>query len=217
MTTAVRERPMIFSGPMTRAILSGRKTQTRRVMKGEWVYDGETGVGASWEPPACKYGSIGDRLYIKEKWALVMWDEDETDDWTHPIPKTHPGLGWSVHHAAGSTYETDCLEDRGFRWRPSIHMPRWASRITLEITDVKVELLQDISGDDAMAEGVDQTEFWTPKELEGRPFEEKWWDDYHFWNHYPQMAYRRLWESIHGSGSWDLNPYIWAISFKRIA
>lgn len=96
-------------------------------------------------------------------------------------------------------------------------MPRWASRITLEITDVKVELLQDISGDDAMAEGVDQTEFWTPKELEGRPFEEKWWDDYHFWNHYPQMAYRRLWESIHGSGSWDLNPYIWAISFKRIA
>lgn len=178
MSIAIKERPILFSGPMVRAILAGRKTQTRRVVNPQppegqtigvchysptgWAYCEDPKCvqpdGCTCKPVRNPYGDIGDRLWIKEKWALVSWGgEDGIDDWTYPIPKQPPGLGWSVHHAAGGPYETDCIEDRGFRWRPSIHMPRWASRITLEITDVRVERLQDISEEDITEEGVDES------------------------------------------------------------
>ena len=96
-------------------------------------------------------------------------------------------------------------------------MPRWASRITLEVTAVREERLQDISADDALAEGVFQTEFWKPKEVEGRPFEERWWDDFKFWQNYPQIAFRNLWDSINGKRApWSSNPPVTAITFKVI-
>lgn len=222
---AVKERPILMSGPMVKAILDGRKTQTRRVVKPQppddfdrhcwfdapaygWTNEPEPAI--NWFTLRCRHGLPGERLYIREKWALVQWDEDGTDDWTGSIPKEPPGLGWSAHHAAGSTYENDCLEDRGFRWRPSIHMPRWAARIIIEVTGVRVERIQDISDADAIAEGI-------------RRFDETAGQSVYTWygvdrstDRNPIGAYRTLWESIHGPGSWDANPWVWAVEFRRI-
>jgi hypothetical protein len=221
----VKERPILFSGEMVRAILAGRKTQTRRVVKPqppcgcEYVIDGANSHALCrtierpevWVPPTgksvdhrlpCPYGQLGDRLWVKEghyyrKFLPYATSNDVVYRADH-VGTSHPPMGV------------------GRPWRPSIHMHRWASRITLEIVAVRVERLSAISGADALAEGVSLTDFWTPKELNSRPFEEKWWDDCHFWNNYPQIAYRRLWESINGAGSWEKNPWVWVIEFRKV-
>ena len=167
----MRERPILFSAPMVRAILAGTKTQTRRVCKGQR----ELSNVHDFQIDRCPYGQLGDRLWVRETWLRhsvnvpndYLYRADHPDDGT--IGPAHGG------------------------WKPSIHMPRWASRITLEITDVRVERLQDISARDAWAEGI------TPSPDV---------DPYH--------EYRDLWESINGPGSWDANPWVWAVSFKRI-
>lgn len=173
----VKNRPILFSGAMVRALLAGTKTQTRRVCK----LDVRAGMP---EPElasllrCCPYGQPGDRLWVRETWA------------------THPDYGG--RHAI---YRTDrgCEHDAE-RWTPSIHMPRWASRITLEVTGVRVERLQNIGEGDAKAEGVQMPD--------GTPTPPEWW------------SYRRefahLWEQINGPGSWDANPWAWVVEFKRI-
>lgn len=196
----MRERPIIFSAPMVRAILAGTKTQTRRVVKpvgnddgfamqdygdGWWPYrsdDGESPMkGGNEIPHACPYGQPGDRLWVKETWARDSADGalfyradvgtgNEADDWQHNIDVGAPG----------------------YRWRPPIHMPRWASRITLEVTGVRVERLLDISADDAWAEGIE-----------------------HSPDVNPVHQYIELWESINGQGSWNANPWVWVIEFRR--
>lgn len=177
----MKERPIIFSAPMVRAILSGAKTQTRRVVKPIHMAT----VGAEQFPilAICPYGRPGDRLWVRETWKHIE--------------------GGAIYDASGGTIdafdpETIYRADRPNRygpWMSPIHMPRWASRITLEITDVRVERLQDISEDDAYAEGVKHSEHGGITARDG---------------------FQRLWESINGAGSWDTNPWVWVIEFKKL-
>jgi len=177
------ERPIIFSGPMVRAILDGRKTQTRRVVK-----NSPEGV--------CPYGKPGERLWVRETWATSKSLE-------HCKPS---GLasGAPIEYRAGGTNLPsddsmfDWLRDRG-RWRPSIHMPRWASRITPNVTSVRVERVQDISNLGAFAEG-------TP---DLRTHDNDW--DL-------RDCYSHLWDSINAKRGfgWDSNPWVWVVGFERV-
>ena len=200
---------------MIRALLAGTKTQTRRVVKHQWPYllqephyaTGKVLTGLSRQPGAwmefrhrqqdepgyqgspastlvlCPYGQPGDRLWVREGHAL--------DDRRVFYRAAHV-------EAEGSGPRVDV------RWRPSIHMPRWASRITLEVTEVRVERLQSISEEDAIAEGC-TLECMRPTG-----------DDSGSAIHGPG-GYLALWESINGPDSWDANPWVWVVKFKRTA
>ena len=176
------ERPILFSGPMVRALLTGTKTQTRRVAK---EFAGRDDLDAILrrfpEQSGCPYGQPGDRLWVRE---AHWWFKDEHDPVTGYFP---PKL--TIEDVE---YRADGDDGRKV-WRPSIHMPRWASRITLEITGVRVERLQDISEADAVAEGV-YTDPACPA----------------------YDGYRTLWDQINGSGSWDLNPWVWVVEFRQV-
>jgi len=182
----MKERPILMSAPMVRALLAGTKTQTRRVVKGralDWL--NESGFSPSFvahpENHLCPYGAPGDRLWVRETWAQNENQLSETSMDTS-----------IVFRADGEARALDNGCEKA--WRPSIHMPRWASRITLEINDVRVERLQEISEADALAEGITHSTLNDPR-----------------------VEYRWLWESINGHGSWDANPWVWPITFRRIA
>lgn len=225
----MKERPILFSAPMVRAILNGTKTQTRRIWKMPpgmgWYVSGalkgeETGdicdlTGPGWcsvDEVTCPYGGPGDRLWVRETWARTKVNQDHTE------------RDWFVYAVSDNT------TDYAGPWKPSIHMPRAASRITLEITSVRVERLQDVSEPDAEAEGCERMDF----EPEA-----------HDWKICPKCGgtrlhnaigsgggvifdvdctecdsyvkrYRHLWESINGPGSWDLNPWVWVVEFNLI-
>lgn len=209
----MKEHQILFSAPMVRAILAGAKTQTRRIVKPkyngdhiaitEWREQGGVWYGLDgWRTVAhakCPYGQPGDRLWVREAWwqdvrdpLCAVMDADGYVIDRHPMSK-----------ATGTIVPVDDFCSHKF-WRkcPSIHMPRWASRITLEITGIRVERLQEISGEDALTEGVD------PEMCED--------------GHYPcpdaaKLAFCDLWETINGPDSWDANPWVWCISFRRIA
>jgi hypothetical protein len=193
--TAVKERPILFSGPMVKAILDGRKTMTRRVVKPQpdEVLDGEPywNIGGFRARPMaenrllCKYGQAGDRLWVRESFDVWMRGEDAGS----------PRI--IKYMADGETHNRP--------WRPSIHMPRSLSRITLEITDVGIQRLQDISEQDAQAEGVGgmrDMRFMTAL------------GNIHSSGH--RLNFIDLWNSINGADSWDANPWVWVVSFKRI-
>lgn len=214
------ERPILFSAPMVRAILAGTKTQTRRVVRKQfaadaivaevaaetpegWQTTGHSGLwwddgGACYDDAVrCPYGIPGDRLWVRETWGLFKKTPDRH---VHACMRgDRRGDGFEPHYRA-----TDTWEIPSGAWRPSIHMPRWASRILLEVTAVRVERLQAISEADALAEGVtDQRSIVLRadgSEIRG-----------------PVAEYAVLWESINGSGSWDDNPWTWVITFKRAA
>ena len=207
----MKERPILFSGPMVRAILEGRKTQTRRIAKdrdGITVHpNGQVLARGGWLPElCCPYGKPGDRLWVKETFQMhttlagirVTYREGNADAWIEP-PETWEGIPDDNH------------------WRPSLFMPRWASRITLEIESVRVERLQEISEEDAIAEGI-----IAPRcELCGYTFADARFQMDHRLCKAPEphsatLAYRELWESINGPGSWDANPWVWVIQFRRI-
>lgn len=186
----VKARPILFSGAMIRALLAGTKTQTRRIVK-PWTKYVERAawecrvVGGGFElalvgaerghPLRCPYGRRGDYLWVRER-AACYWG------------------GWH-YHADGPLKWGKDVSETTFR-RPSIHMPRVASRITLRINDVRVERLQEISVSDAIDEGIDFT--LNDEELEAVP------------------RYRDLWEQINGVDSWSANPWIWALTFEVI-
>lgn len=180
----MKERPILFSAPMVRAILEGRKTQTRRVIKDCYLLGG---------PPTdellklCPYGQRGDRLWVREAFHICPHHEDyfyRADDENLPIKcKAHT------------------------KWRPSIHMPRAASRTLLEITGLRVERLQDISQADAIAEGVYAFNSQS-KGLEGKPYYRSLFP--------PNKLFKQLWDSINGEDSWDANPWVWVIEFKKV-
>lgn len=234
------ERPMLMSAPMVRAILAGTKTQTRRVVKvphenplGRWevmpwggpnggrTRDGQTVPfqNVIWhsrtgESIACPYGQPGDRLWVRETW---MPDPPINDEWPSTefhgtrhgnlslIPQCYRKPFHTLFRASWDGHEL-------IGWRPSIHMPRWASRITLEITAVRVERLQDIGEADAVAEGVapqptcrpddDTAAFSRIGRVHGDSF--------------PIARYAALWEHINGPGSWAANPWVWVVEFKRL-
>lgn len=200
----VKERPMLFKAEMVRAILDGTTTQTRRVkpqpasLDSLWPNDSadcqfheivsriDEAVKCGW----CSYGSVGDHLWAKETFSQCREKENHK------------------HAKQGYTYRADwSVEDdmhfRDFPWKPSIFMPRAASRITLEITNVSVERLQDISSSDAKKEGV-TTDMSTPSS--GL--------DAVSWSY--AEGYEWLWKSINGVNSWAANPWVWKIEFRRI-
>lgn len=214
----MKERPILFNGDMVRAILDGRKTQTRRLVKA-WQGSGVeitksksksfwdvTDKGIIFDNIKCPLGKVGDQLWVRETWQSVHFSFDMesgyADDWyeSEQILKG-PDYFYSTCYAADPNWTSD-IEDRGFSWRPSIHMPRWASRITLEITDIRVERLQDISEADALAEGV-------RTEADAAADGATWYDR-------PRRQFRFLWQSINGHESWEENPWVWVIEFKRV-
>lgn len=265
----MKERPILFSGPMVCAILSGEKTQTRRLVKpqphdngtGRWTWvldstarkqvgtfcfgivdsDGDRFTDRGREQSTyvrCPFGRPGDRLWVRETWAELIAVSPATD---RPMP-IGPGerlidpptkwrnsrgqYSWNydgkvVAYRANSNVEF-CDGD-GFtcefsnredmpKWKPSIHMPRWASRITLEVTGIRVERLQAISDDDADAEGVgefdglmDEPDLYRRAKAMGEAAVD------------PRVWFAQIWDSINGKRApWDSNPWVWAIAFKRI-
>jgi hypothetical protein len=214
----LKELPILFSGDMVRALLDDRKTQTRRVVKPQppaeakdvftfhhpdprthfYGFDGEALM--DWAQP-CPYGEVGDRLYVRETWqhsnhplgpydedCLVFYRADYLDD----------PLGPDLERSADGMRR---------QWRPSIHMPRTASRITLEVTGARVERLQDVSEADAIAEGV--------------TIADRHMNGYCAGAHWPPSirAYAELWDSLNGQRGygWDVNPSVWVVEFKRIS
>jgi hypothetical protein len=208
------DRPIIFSAPMIRALLAGTKTQTRRLLKPVWVEDAIS-TFTGWMP----------ERVARERWVLKC---------------NGIGATISVRYAAGDrlwvreAYAKDDLIDTGARYvatdaisdlrrkHPSIHMPRWASRLTLTVTDVRVQRLQDISEKDALAEGITaqsmiigshcargvHTEVHGERFFSGtEPHDHDGYDD-------GIDAYAALWNRLHGDGAWDANPWVVAVSFQ---
>ena len=188
----MKERPIIFSAPMVRALLAGTKTQTRRIVKArdlEWM-DVHQGLREPDNAERCPYGQPGDRLWVRETFARI-------DGQTRPWIETDYQATYTHGDRLGDTLGIKK------RWTPSIHMPRHASRITLEVTGVRVERLQDIDLADALAEGISDTGALildSAGNEQGGPIAE----------------YAVLWEQINGPGSWDANPWVWVIEFKRV-
>ena len=205
---------MIFNAEMVRAILDGRKTQTRRPIK--WKQTRFTEIGEReegrkwwssedaehtcdfWHP--CPFGAVGDRIWVRETFCTVDDTQYGGGKWvdyraTPKFEASHPA-GW------------DCAPNdaEALKWRPSIHMPRWASRILLEITDVRVERLNAISQEDAQAEGLELTG-WRPTYSDPDSGGEVMT---------PYDNFAELWSSIYGEEGWKSNPWVWVIEFKRV-
>ena len=228
--TLVKERPILFSAPMVRAILDGRKTQTRRIVKPQPPADSCCPIigsyGVDWDycgarTPASRnpYGVQGNCLWVRETFDIVddpaayhkddgprevVEYEGEIYECDDAVRRGPNGERWVVDYAA--TPPRRAMDVAGVRkWRPSIHMPRWASRITLEIESVRVERVQEISEADAAAEGVGGMRDMRFAVALG---------NLHSTAHRPNFA--DLWNSINGSGSWELNPWVWVLTFKRV-
>ncbi|WP_409050492.1 hypothetical protein [Variovorax sp. 3319] len=223
-TTAV-ERPILFSAHMVRALLDGSKTQTRRVVKPQPVEHpafaggafiqhkrlGEIGIGAL-VPEVMPYGGIGDRLWVRESWQGPLVDGDTFERSGGSMLAFQKPEYCRYAADGGPRPEYLDADDRPRQgWKPGIHMFRWASRITLEITGVRVERLQDISEADAKAEGCDCLTW------DGEPGPADLFD----WplktvNRPWANGYALLWESINGDGTWAANPWVWVIEFRRL-
>jgi hypothetical protein len=222
--TKPKERPILFSGPMVRAILDGRKTQTRRTVKpqppikewfqsesgqdcgffnckpNEWRMSGAVGVARSEMGPVwpkdytwrCPYGPPGDRLWVRE---------------------THCKYGGGFIYRADYGNLTPISDGIGGPWKPSIHMPRWASRITLEITGVSVERVHDITNADCVAEGIEPIGDELIIKGTGFTVQAGRLDDRYST---VRQLYSELWESINGPGSWNANPWVWVVEFAKV-
>lgn len=204
----MKERPILFSGPMVRAILDGRKTMTRRVVKLRYGADVVVTNGQVWKPARvdyagyvdCPYGQVGDRLWVREAWRTVAEADSQA-----PRDLSAAHRFW---------YEADVPHQPGYgKLRSSIHMPRIASRILLEITGVRVERLHEISEADAQAEGVERVvagvgwrRYCDPdsEEVGVPPCGDA------------RRSFRSLWKFINGDESWNANPWVWVVEFKRV-
>ncbi len=230
----IKERPILFNGPMVRATLSGQKTVTRRAIKVQPHIDasGNFCVGSSnygqdicgkpvtkhFINDCCPYGKPGDRLWVRETWGVIShtWDEHgNMVDWVPdrpatPIRELPFGRGYYSGHAiyaADGPNEWAGDDDGGGEprsaWHPSIHMPKAVSRILLEVTDVRVERLQDITEEQALAEGVNKHSDGGYHVEGGKHYSDS-----------PIESFAGLWSSV--GGDWDANPWVWCVSFKRV-
>jgi hypothetical protein len=219
----MKERPILFSAPMVRALLDGSKSQTRRIVKPDpgpyWnpvvgIYNPVVIKNGGYEAPGpeifgasdenqgykCPYGQPGDRLWVRETFLPdPSCDDDAWDDHTDTY-HSWSGCGSKISGLPPALRNPDnCIYKANWVgsdlvWRPSIHMPRWASRILLELVAVRVERLQDISHEDAEAEGVKCN-------MSALTFRDH---------------YENLWEQINGADSWSANPWVWVVEFKRV-
>lgn len=225
----MKDRPILFSGPMVQAILKGRKTQTRRGISFPACpcgcnqvamydgYDNETfdvlasrhdqPIGA--ERIKHRYGVPGDRLWVRETFL-----ELDSDHWTSE--------GKYSYRASVGRESDEIRKDYGYKWKPSIFMRRHESRITLEVTGVRVENLQSITNNDAIAEGLakitkDGTLFkYGIPDRDGFPGNDDHCWDWPDWELEPRDAYRKLWDRINGKKApWLSNPYVWVVEFRR--
>ena len=188
----MRERPILFQGAMVRALLAGTKTQTRRPVKCEVTDYG----GALLTAKVCPYGQPGDRLWVRESWRTVA-----------------PGAGYS-HLATDGDGQYPPGPLRLHKWRPSIHMPRAACRLVLEITAVRVERLQDCSESDAKAEGIYE---WMAGLARDPGVSVADVDE--LIAHYgtgPVAVYAALWDSMNGCDAWAANPWVWVVELRPI-
>ncbi len=239
MKGEVKERGMIFNDEMVRAILEGRKTQTRRIMKNQPAEVGpeapvmvrKIGAGFQWYGADgvssvfnCPFGIVGDRIWVRETWAILGNEDGCSVDWNDNLCRGDEKNAARIYRASCEQKPGDyglwsIPDDADWKphtvnekfdggWRPSIHMPRWASRILLEITNVRVERLNDISECDARDEGVPPAgsllpdhpgTFLTPK------------GDFAM----AKVAFQRLWESIYGEESWSANPWVTRLATIR--
>mgnify|MGYP001809841647 CR=1 FL=1 len=197
----MKEIPILFSAPMVRALLAGTKTQTRRA----WREQPPAGVRVAYVPGHTRtpYGQRGDRLWVREAWRTTG-DDGRCDDM--PPRDLQPHSVW--YEADGDAHWRTLVG----KLRPSMFMPRWASRITLEVTEVRVERLQVISEADAIAEGIEQFTDFLPSG-HWRRYDKATFNSY---VSSPVDSYASLWESINGPESWAANPWVWAVSFRRI-
>jgi hypothetical protein len=233
----MNSRPILFSAPMIRAILAGQKTQTRRIIKwrgeppdfvggrGEegdpnawgWFFDGPHHHGyavvarghserfdnGSVSLP-CPYGEPGDQLWVRETWGLHI--RSTSTAWCRASIKGRSPDELALAYALA--YSADGDSPQAF-WRPSIHMPRWASRLSLEVVGVRVERLHQITQADAVAEGIaDTSAVWSAAGESPLSDTDRAG---------PRAGYETLWKDINGAESWDENPWVWVIEFKRAA
>ena len=190
----MKSRPILFSAAMVRALLDGTKTQTRRIVKNTYCqatqFKEMDNNGNAWfvsgfdgYPFKCPYGQPGDRLWVRETHAVFPWSDGKGNDFNKVLYRAD----------SPSRNEFDPTSDK---WKPSIFCRREHSRITLEITAIRCERLQDISHRDALAEGV----AYDVSKPDGSPV----------------ARYKALWESINGKDSWSANPWVWVVEFRRV-
>lgn len=235
----MKERPILFSGPMVRAILEGRKTVTRRVIKpsmrsADVQFDVQQEADGSWHPYhtfdecrfdrsgserpiVCPYGQPGDRLWVRETWSIEMlagYSTDKGYESEYEIRYRADDGDRPIHVAASEPDPYLALYDsQQGEWRPSIHMPRLASRILLEVTAVRVERLHSITDQQAQAEGIERDSamptLWKRGPLHGD-------QNLVSVTNFPKLAFRSIWEAINGHESWAANPWVWVVEFKRV-
>ncbi|EMO78565.1 hypothetical protein LEP1GSC126_0072 [Leptospira kirschneri str. 200801774] len=212
----IKERPIIFSGNMVRAILDGHKTQTRRIVKTPTQYGIEscdwTGTGfgqkdsngtCSCEPVKCPYGFVGDQLWVRETFVILSDYDVDLDQFSE--------TSYCKYRADGEIFdwydEDGALSERS-HWRPSIHMPREASRITLGIKNIRVERLQDISEEDSKAEGI---------EIDSEECDHVRYScsDIGCLGQTYKSGFAKLWIKLHGHNAWSINPWVWVIEFEK--
>jgi hypothetical protein len=207
----MKERPILFSGPMVRAILAGRKTQTRRRIHPDiasclddsgppdYLYETKDNEVLP-VLTLCPYGAPGDRLWVRETWA------HETDFGTH--------TGKALYRADGDKREIEYGKPTD-KWRPSIHMPRCYSRLTLEVVSVRVERVQEISEKDATAEGLDGYVMGQGPVSRGElAIEPGYWHERFY-----RLGFQHAWDAMHAKRGygWDANPWVWIVEFRGIA
>lgn len=200
----MNEKPILFSAPMVNAILEGRKTQTRRVVTGkialEWLQSGGFSPNFVADPGnfLSPYGYAGDQLWVRETWKCEELEPYGEDG----VRFRADGVFRGIENSREASDKWADAYREGAKWRPSIFMPRWASRITLKVVNVRVERVQEISNDDAIAEGVDMSGLCTNTGPQT----------------YSQFQYQMLWNEINdGRGfGWDINPWVWVVEFKVV-
>lgn len=219
----MKERPILFNSQRVQALLSGQQSQTRRIMKsqlfgpGQDNHEGCYGIdvlnnqlqgkrvmGMDNISYHCPYGQPGDRLWVRETWRGPVISQHHMHDYER-TPSRFKSSSYCQYRADTSQFSSYEDENEHVGWQAGIHMPRWASRINLQISHVRVEKIQDISSEDVMAEGIQA--------------------DSHFLNNFftihnevlsSRDAYRRHWAEQYGGTSWEVNPWVWVIEFIRV-
>lgn len=226
------EKPMMFSTWSVRQILAGKKTQTRRIVgklrwsisfsqleksktpRYDWSFRDQNGRWNEYKDS--NFVNLAPYLVGEHVWIRETWSPDHAAFYPHwPVVRRADG---EIETENGQVFSPEVNAYFPFQWRSPMYMPKSAARPErIIIASVKCQRLQDITAHDALEEGIAHSDYWQPSELQDRPFEEKWHDDYHFWRHYPQLAYSKLWDSINEKTCpWASNPWVWVYGLEVV-